>query len=77
MTRGNVKNLKPRTQQGFEEAAKNAVPNAKAELEKDPSAKLDKLIRNQIMLGGYIAKVVISGDFAICTSGALCATVEI
>jgi hypothetical protein len=61
MAKGNVKNLKPRTQEGLQ-AALDASLGDRSDA---------AVIRKAMMKHGYMAKVVIEGDQVSATSGDL------
>ena len=65
MAKGNIKNLKPRTQEGLQAALEASVGAG------DAAAT----VRKAMMKHGYVAKVVFEGGLIIATSGALRAQV--
>lgn len=73
MAKGNVKNLKPRTQVGLQAALEASLPQAAGV----PASEGCAVIRKAMMKHGYMAKVVLEVGKVVATSGALRAEVAI
>jgi hypothetical protein len=73
MAKGNVKNLRPRTQEGLQAALVASVPLAAGIAAHDGAA----IIRKAMMKHGYMAKVTLEAGKVIATSGDLRAEVSV